>query len=66
MKERKRWRFEEDSLLHAYVKRYWPREWNLVSQRMNRALDRDLKSCAERWKNYLKLRIKKGSLSEDE
>jgi hypothetical protein len=41
MKERKRWRFEEDSMLHAYVKRYWPREWNLVSQRMNRALDRD-------------------------
>jgi len=66
MKERQRWRSEEDSLLHAYVKRYGPREWNLVSQRMNKALDRDPKSCAERWKNYLKPGIKKGSLSEDE
>nr|QOQ51791.1 asymmetric leaves 1 [Pseudotsuga menziesii] len=66
MKERQRWRSEEDSLLHSYVKRYGPREWNLVSQRMNKALDRDPKSCAERWKNYLKPGIKKGSLSEDE
>nr|QOQ51800.1 asymmetric leaves 1 [Abies firma] len=66
MKERQRWRSEEDSLLLAYVKRYGPREWNLVSQRMNKALDRDPKSCAERWKNYLKPGIKKGSLSEDE
>nr|QOQ51795.1 asymmetric leaves 1 [Nothotsuga longibracteata] len=66
MKERQRWRSEEDSLLHAYVKQYGPREWNLVSQRMNKALDRDPKSCAERWKNYLKPGIKKGSLSEDE
>lgn len=66
MKERQRWRSEEDSLLLAYVKRYGPREWNLISERMNRALDRDPKSCAERWKNYLKPGIKKGSLSEDE
>lgn len=66
MKERQRWRSEEDSLLLSYVKRYGPREWNLISERMNRALDRDPKSCAERWKNYLKPGIKKGSLSEDE
>nr|QOQ51799.1 asymmetric leaves 1 [Larix kaempferi] len=66
MRERQRWRSEEDSLLRAYVKRYGPGEWNLVSQRMNKALDRDPKSCAERWKNYLKPGIKKGSLSEEE
>ncbi|KAJ4979715.1 hypothetical protein NE237_010495 [Protea cynaroides] len=66
MKDRQRWRAEEDALLRAYVKQYGPREWNLVSQRMNRSLDRDAKSCLERWKNYLKPGIKKGSLTEEE
>ncbi|XP_042476430.1 transcription factor AS1 [Macadamia integrifolia] len=66
MKERQRWRAEEDALLRAYVKQYGPRDWNLVSQRMNRPLDRDAKSCLERWKNYLKPGIKKGSLTEEE
>lgn len=66
MKERQRWRAEEDALLRAYVKQYGPREWNLVSQRMNTPLDRDAKSCLERWKNYLKPGIKKGSLTEEE
>ncbi|KAF5953757.1 hypothetical protein HYC85_006613 [Camellia sinensis] len=66
MKERQRWRPEEDALLHAYVKQYGPREWNLISQRMNTTLDRDAKSCLERWKNYLKPGIKKGSLTEEE
>ncbi|KAA8518907.1 hypothetical protein F0562_016319 [Nyssa sinensis] len=66
MKERQRWRAEEDSLLRAYVIQYGPREWNLVSQRMNTPLNRDAKSCLERWKNYLKPGIKKGSLTEEE
>ncbi|PON76118.1 Protein rough sheath 2/ASYMMETRIC LEAVES [Trema orientale] len=66
MKERQRWRSEEDALLRAYVKQYGPREWNLVSQRMNTPLNRDAKSCLERWKNYLKPGIKKGSLTEEE
>ncbi|XP_047337159.1 transcription factor AS1 [Impatiens glandulifera] len=66
MKERQRWRPEEDSLLRSYVKQYGPREWNLVSQRMNTPLNRDAKSCLERWKNYLKPGIKKGSLTDDE
>ncbi|PSS09871.1 Transcription factor like [Actinidia chinensis var. chinensis] len=66
MKERQRWRPEEDALLRAYVKQYGPREWNLLSQRMNTPLDRDAKSCLERWKNYLKPGIKKGSLTEEE
>lgn len=66
MKERQRWRTEEDGLLRAYVKQYGPREWHLVSQRMNTPLNRDAKSCLERWKNYLKPGIKKGSLSEEE
>ncbi|NP_001315856.1 transcription factor AS1 [Malus domestica] len=66
MKERQRWSAEEDALLRAYVKQYGPREWNLVSQRMNTPLDRDAKSCLERWKNYLKPGIKKGSLTEEE
>lgn len=66
MKERQRWRPEEDALLRAYVKQYGPREWNLVTQRMNAPLDRDSKSCLERWKNYLKPGIKKGSLTEEE
>lgn len=66
MKERQRWRAEEDTLLLAYVRQYGPREWHLVSQRMNTPLDRDAKSCLERWKNYLKPGIKKGSLSEEE
>ncbi|XAR68942.1 hypothetical protein NMG60_11000361 [Bertholletia excelsa] len=66
MKERQRWRPEEDALLRAYVKQYGPREWNLLSQRMNTPLNRDAKSCLERWKNYLKPGIKKGSLTEEE
>ncbi|KAF5750940.1 transcription factor AS1 [Tripterygium wilfordii] len=66
MKERQRWRAEEDTLLRAYVKQYGPKEWNLVSQRMNTPLNRDAKSCLERWKNYLKPGIKKGSLTEEE
>lgn len=66
MKERQRWRGEEDAILSAYVKQYGPREWNLVSQRMNVPLHRDAKSCLERWKNYLKPGIKKGSLTEEE
>nr|QOQ51777.1 asymmetric leaves 1 [Keteleeria evelyniana] len=66
MKERQRWQPEEDALLRAYVKQYGPREWNLVSQRMGKTLDRDAKSCLERWKNYLKPGIKKGSLTEEE
>lgn len=66
MKERQRWRSEEDALLAAYVKQYGPRDWHLVSQRMNTPLNRDAKSCLERWKNYLKPGIKKGSLTEEE
>lgn len=66
MKERQRWTAEEDAILRAYVKQYGPREWHLVSQRMNAPLDRDSKSCLERWKNYLKPGIKKGSLTEEE
>ncbi|KAL5549947.1 hypothetical protein UlMin_000123 [Ulmus minor] len=66
MKERQRWRAEEDALLRAYVRQYGPREWNLISQRMNTPLNRDAKSCLERWKNYLKPGIKKGSLTEEE
>ncbi|CAM8899950.1 unnamed protein product [Rhodiola kirilowii] len=66
MKERQRWRAEEDALLRAYVKQYGPREWHLVSHRMDVPLDRDAKSCLERWKNYLKPGIKKGSLTEEE
>ncbi|XP_009402267.2 protein rough sheath 2-like [Musa acuminata AAA Group] len=66
MKDRQRWRAEEDAILRAYVKQYGPREWNLVSQRMNVTLNRDAKSCLERWKNYLKPGIKKGSLTEEE
>ncbi|KAK4798670.1 hypothetical protein SAY86_030996 [Trapa natans] len=66
MKDRQRWRAEEDTLLRAYVKQYGPREWHLVSQRMNTTINRDAKSCLERWKNYLKPGIKKGSLAEEE
>ncbi|PIN03041.1 Transcription factor, Myb superfamily [Handroanthus impetiginosus] len=66
MKERQRWRPEEDALLRAYVKQYGPRDWHLVSDRMNQPLNRDAKSCLERWKNYLKPGIKKGSLTEEE
>lgn len=53
-------------MLRAYVKQYGPREWNLVSQRMNIILNRDVNSCSERRKNYLKPGIKKGSLTEEE
>ena len=67
MKERQRWSADEDALLRAYVKRHGPREWNLVSQRMNTpSFQRDAKSCLERWKNYLSPSIKKGSLTEEE
>ncbi|XP_047972223.1 transcription factor AS1-like [Salvia hispanica] len=66
MKERQRWQPEEDALLRAYVKQYGPREWNLINQRLPSALHRDPKSCLERWKNYLKPGIKKGSLTPDE
>lgn len=66
MKERQRWQPEEDALLKAYVKQYGPKEWNLVSQRMGKPLNRDPKSCLERWKNYLKPGIKKGSLTPEE
>ncbi|KAL2481550.1 Transcription factor AS1 [Abeliophyllum distichum] len=66
MKERQRWRPEEDYVLRAYVKQYGPREWQLVSERMNKPLNRDAKSCLERWKNYLKPGIEKGSLTEEE
>uniref|UniRef100_A0A0E0EN03 Uncharacterized protein n=1 Tax=Oryza meridionalis TaxID=40149 RepID=A0A0E0EN03_9ORYZ len=66
MRERQRWRPEEDAILLAYVRQHGPREWSLVSQRMNRPLHRDAKSCLERWKNYLRPGIKKGSLTDDE
>ncbi|OVA16111.1 SANT/Myb domain [Macleaya cordata] len=66
MKERQRWQPEEDALLRAYVKQYGPKEWNLISQRMGKPLLRDSKSCLERWKNYLKPGIKKGSLTLEE
>lgn len=66
MKERQRWQAEEDTVLRDYVKQYGPRDWHLVSQRMGTLLDRDAKSCVERWKNYLKPGIKKGPLSDEE
>nr|CAB3466254.1 unnamed protein product [Digitaria exilis] len=66
MKERQRWRPEEDAVLLAYVRQYGPREWHLISQRMNVGLERDAKSCLERWRNYLRPGIKKGSLTDDE
>ncbi|XP_062106325.1 protein rough sheath 2 homolog [Humulus lupulus] len=66
MKERQRWQLEEDALLRAYVKQYGPKDWNLISQRMGKPLHRDPKSCLERWKNYLKPGLKKGSLTPDE
>ncbi|KAG6581166.1 Transcription factor AS1, partial [Cucurbita argyrosperma subsp. sororia] len=66
MKDRQRWQPEEDALLRDYVKQYGPKEWNLISQRMGKPLHRDPKSCLERWKNYLKPGLKKGSLSPDE
>ncbi|KGN57728.1 transcription factor AS1 [Cucumis sativus] len=66
MKDRQRWQPEEDALLRAYVKQYGPKEWNLISHRMPNPLHRDPKSCLERWKNYLKPGLKKGSLSPEE
>ncbi|KAL6135408.1 hypothetical protein ACLB2K_067636 [Fragaria x ananassa] len=66
MKERQRWQPEEDALLRAYVKQYGPREWALLSQRMGQPINRDPKSCLERWKNYLRPGLKKGSLSPEE
>ncbi|KAG0446911.1 hypothetical protein HPP92_028584 [Vanilla planifolia] len=65
MKERQRWRSEEDAILRAYVKQYGAK----VEPRLpadERPLQRDAKSCLERWKNYLKPGIKKGSLTEEE
>ena len=66
MKERQRWQPEEDALLRAYVKQYGPKDWNLIYQRMGKPLQRDPKSCLERWKNYLKPGLKKGSLTPEE
>lgn len=69
MKERQRWQPEEDAILRAYVKQYGPKEWNLISQRVEasgQTLNRDPKSCLERWKNYLKPGIKKGCLTPEE
>ncbi|KAG1347003.1 protein rough sheath 2 [Cocos nucifera] len=66
MKERQRWQPEEDALLRAYVKQYGAKEWGLVSERMGRALHREPKSCQERWKNYLRPGLKKGSLTPEE
>ncbi|KAL3568269.1 hypothetical protein D5086_030920 [Populus alba] len=69
MKERQRWQPEEDAILRAYVKQYGPKEWNLISQRVEasgKTLNRDPKSCLERWKNYLKPGIKKGCLTPEE
>ncbi|RZS13816.1 hypothetical protein BHM03_00045456 [Ensete ventricosum] len=43
------------------MKQYGPGEWNLVSQRMNVALNQDAKSCLGRWKNYPRPGIKKDS-----
>ncbi|PON37907.1 Octamer-binding transcription factor [Parasponia andersonii] len=66
MKERQRWQPEEDALLRAYVKQYGPKDWSLICQRMGKPLQRDPKSCLERWKNYLKPGLKKGSLTPEE
>ncbi|XP_073278868.1 transcription factor AS1-like [Primulina huaijiensis] len=66
MKERQRWRPEEDALLRAYVKQYGPRDCHLLPERLNKPMNRDAKSCLERWKNYLKPGIKKVSLTEEE
>ncbi|KAG2692019.1 hypothetical protein I3760_08G033600 [Carya illinoinensis] len=64
MKERQRWQPVEDAL-RAYIKQYGPKEWNLVSVRMGQPLHRDPKFCLERWKNYLKPGLKKGSLTTE-
>ncbi|CAL9167600.1 unnamed protein product [Musa hybrid cultivar] len=66
MRERQRWQPEEDELLREYVKQYGPKEWGMVSERMGRPLHRDPKSCHERWKNYLRPGLKKGSLTPEE
>lgn len=68
VKERHRWQPEEDALLRAYVRRYGARDWALLPQRMGRGLlhHRDPKSCQDRWKNYLRPGLKKGSLTPDE
>ncbi|KAK1302830.1 Protein rough sheath 2 [Acorus calamus] len=65
-KERRRWQPEEDSLLRSYVRQYGPRDWSTISQRLGTPLHRDPKSCLERWKNYLKPGLKKGSLTPEE
>ncbi|KAL3698408.1 hypothetical protein R1sor_012484 [Riccia sorocarpa] len=66
MKERQRWQPEEDELLRNYVEQYGAKDWGKVSERTGKALDRDAKSCMERWKNYLKPGIKKTPLSQEE
>ncbi|EFJ37575.1 hypothetical protein SELMODRAFT_140962 [Selaginella moellendorffii] len=65
-KDRQRWQPEEDAILCAYVTQYGADDWNLISERMGEPLDRDPKSCHERWKNYLKPGIKKGPLTDEE
>lgn len=67
MKDRQRWQPEEDALLLAYVSQHGPKEWSLLPQRMGlSSFHRDPKSCLERWKNYLRPGLKKGSLSPEE
>uniref|UniRef100_A0A1D1ZBX7 Transcription factor AS1 n=1 Tax=Anthurium amnicola TaxID=1678845 RepID=A0A1D1ZBX7_9ARAE len=67
-RERHRWQPEEDALLRAYARRYGAREWGLLPQRMGRGFlhPRDHKSCQDRWKNYLRPGLKRGSLSPHE
>lgn len=66
MKERQRWQPEEDDLLRNYVQEFGAKDWGKVSERTGNALDRDAKSCMERWKNYLKPGIKKTPLTQEE
>ncbi|MQM01407.1 hypothetical protein Taro_034161 [Colocasia esculenta] len=68
VKERHRWQPEEDALLRAYVRRYGARDWGLLPQRMGGGFlhPRDAKSCQDRWKNYLRPGLKKGSLTPEE
>ncbi|KAL2644863.1 hypothetical protein R1flu_012450 [Riccia fluitans] len=66
MKERQRWQPEEDELLRNYVEQFGAKDWGKVSERTGKALDRDAKSCMERWKNYLKPGIKKTPLTKEE
>lgn len=67
MRDRQRWQPEEDALLRAYVNKHGPREWSLLPQRMGLpSFHRDPKSCLERWKNYLRPGLRKGSLTQEE